>query len=383
MAPPPVSRGLARQMLAGKSGSIRAGGIQVLKNGSIIAATLITVILALVLVGSSYTGNALAQAVTPTAVPSGTPTLTVTPTATPVAGGTPTPVPSPTQVPSPTVVSTPTPTPGPRQIFSQSSASWAGDHVTINVINNGGPISVVAWINNITNSATVSVGAGESLAVSTPSITTNNGQIVSFGFDAYDNGTLIDSYNQSIAAISSEIPTGLPPESVTISSIVTDASNGTPIQGATVTLRSLSYGKTYPSVTTGSDGTFTSPEMYPDVYTITVTATGYQPTTLTTNGKITGDSTVSAISLTKLSGNPTATPVPTPSPSPSIVDSWTSLISSPQVCIGTLSALVAVIAGSLGIYEWFARQRSARLKKEKEEGSKSGESKDEPDVKKL
>ena len=345
-----------------------------LKNGNILAATLITVILALIIVGSSFTVYAQSNS-TESATP------IVSPTAAPAASVTPTPVASPTPTPSLTVISTPIPTPGPRQIFSTLSASWAVDHVTINAVNNGEPITIVAWINNQTNSATVTVGAGESLTISTPSITTINGQIVSFGFEAYDNGTLIDSYNNSIAAITGPTSTPLPQESVILTGSVI-ASNGSPISGAIVTFTSMNYDKTYPSITTGSAGTFTTPMMYSDIYTVQVTAGGYQGVSMVTE-KITTSSALNPITLTPLSGAPTPTPTPSPSPSPSIVDSWTSLISSPQVCIGTLSALVAVIAGTLGIYEWFARQRSARLKKEKEDGSKPVENKDKPeDVKK-
>lgn len=344
-----------------------------LKNGNLIAATLITVILALLLVGSSFTGyaqNNITVNAQNNSTVSASPTVTPTPTV------------SPTPTPSPIVISTPVPTPGPRQIFSTSSASWAGNHVTINAVNNGGPITIVAWINSQNNSATVSVGAGESLTISTPSITTINGQIVSFGFEAYDNGTLIDSYNNSVAAITSATPTPLPQENVILTGSVV-ANNGTPVAGAIVTFTSMNYDTTYPSITTGSDGTFITPGMYPDIYTVQVTAGGYQSVSMVTE-KITASSALNAITLTPLSAAPTPTPTPSPSPSPSIVDSWTSIISSPQVFFGTLSALVAVIAGSLGIYEWLARQRSARLKKEKEDGSKSGESKDKdtPDVKK-
>jgi hypothetical protein len=351
----------------------------VLKNGNLIAATLITVILALLLVGSSFTGYADTSSLSnATATPTVTPTIT--PTAAPAASVSPSPNTSSTPTPTPVVISTPVPTPGPRQVFSTSSASWDGNHVTINAVNSGEPITIVAWINSQNNSATVSVGAGESLAISTPSITTINGQIVSFGFEAYDNGTLIDSYNNSIAAITGTTPTPLPQENVVLTGLVV-ANNGSPIAGAIVTFTSMNYDKTYPSITTGSAGSFTTAQMYPDIYTVQVTAGGYQSVSMVTE-KITGSSSLNSITMTPLSGPAVSTSSPTPSPSPSIVDSWTSIISSPQVFFGTLSALVAVIAGSLGIYEWLARQRSARLKKEKEEGSKSGEIKDTPDVKK-
>jgi len=350
----------------------------VLKNGSILAATLITVILALIIVGSSFTGYAAALDVSasPTVGPTVAPTPTVSPSATPAANVTTTPTPSPTLSPSPT----PVPTPAQRSVFS--SPNWDVDHETIAVTNNGDPISVIAWINSPSDNITYPIGAGASQSISTPTILTQDGQIVNIGFGAYDNGTLIDSYNATITISIGPSPTPLPQENVMITGTITDKNNGTPIAGAIVTFTSMNYGKTYPSVTTDSSGTFTTQMMYPDIYTVQVTAGGYQSVSMVTE-KITTSSAVNGITLTPLTGAPTPTPTPSPSPSPSIVDSWTSLISNPQVCIGTLSALVAVIAGTLGIYEWFARQRSARLKKEKEDVSKPGENKDKPeDVKK-
>ena len=303
------------------------------------------------------------------------PTITIAPILTPTPNATITPTP----------VATPVPTPAPRQVFTTASAGWNTDHESIDVVNTGAPITIIAWIDDPSNSATISVGASQSMTVSTPSIQAQNGQIVSFGFQAYENNTLIDSYNKTVAAITGPTPTTLPTESATISGIVTDADNGSSISGASVTFRSVSYEKAYPAVTTASDGSFISQKMYPDVYTITVSASGYQATSLTTSGKITGDATVSTIMLKKLAGNPTPTPLP-PTPTPSSSDSWTSFMSSPQamqVCLGSLSAFIAVIAGSIGIYEWLSRQRNARLKKEKEEGGKPGESKDNQDQKKL
>jgi hypothetical protein len=193
--------------------------------------------------------------------------------------------------------------------------------------------------------------------VSTPSIEAQNGQVVTFGFEAYENTTLIDSYTKTVAVIISPTASALPPESASITGVVVDQSTGKAVSGATITFRSVSYEKTYPSITTGSDGSFMSPKMYPDVYTITISASGYQPSSLTTNGKITGDTTVAAIEIKSIS---VATPTPTPSPTANPLDSWVSLLYNPALCVGTISSLIAVIAGSIGIYEWMERKRRER-----------------------
>jgi len=261
-----------------------------------------------------------------------------------------------TPMPNATASPTAVPTPGPRQVFS--SPVWDTNHVTITVTNNGEPIAVVAWINDPSNKATVSVGAHQTVPVSTPAIQAQNGQIVKFGFDATQNGTAIDSYSATITVNLGPTPTALPAETVTISGYVTDANNN-PVAGATVTFHSVTYEKAYPSVTTGNDGFYTSPRMYPDVYTISVSAGGYQPVSLTTNGKITEDSTVAPIPLKALAGTPTPTPTPSPTPT-NPIDSWISLLYNPALCVGTISSLIAVVAGSIGIYEWMERKRKER-----------------------
>jgi hypothetical protein len=67
-------------------------------------------------------------------------------------------------------------------------------------------------------------------------------------------------------------------------------------------------------------------------------------------------------------------PSPSPSPTPNLVDSWISLLYSPGVCLGSLSALIAIIAGSIGIYEWAERKRRDRIKKEEKGGEKKDDS---------
>gem|GEM_PF-5888270 len=294
-------------------------------------------------------------------------TATITATPTVLASPTVTVVPSVTPTPNATVSPTPAPTIAPRQVFS--SPNWNVDHETITIINNGGTINVTAWIGDRSNSLPYTIDAGATKTISTPTIMTQNGQLVDVGFDAYENGTLIDSYKATITISLGPTPTSLPPESITIIGTITDADNGSVVAGASVTFLSLNYGKTYPAVITGSDGSFTSPKMYPDTYAIRVTASGYQIASFGTE-KITSDTMLnSPLSIKRLIG--TATPTPTPSPTPtSIIDSWISLLYSPTLCFGTISAFVAIIAGSIGIYEWLARQRNARVKKEKEEKEK-------------
>ncbi len=270
---------------------------------------------------------------------------TTTPTADPTA--------------SPSAKPTPVPTPAPRQVFS--TPKWDTDHVTITVNNAGDPIVVTAWIDSPSKKATISVGANETMVISTPSINAQNGQIVKFGFEAMQNNTVIDTYSATITVNVGPTPTVLPPETVSIAGSVVDASNGTPIVGASVTFESVTYGKTYPAVSTGSDGTFVSPKMYSDYYRITVSAAEYRSVRSTTSDKVTADSTISTIPLTKQAGAATPTPAPTSTPSPtSPIDPWISLLYNPALCVGTISSMIAVIAGSIGIYEWMQRKRRDR-----------------------
>jgi hypothetical protein len=90
-----------------------------------------------------------------------------------------------------------------------SSPNWATDHETITVTNAGDhPIVVRAWIDDPSNNLTVPVDAGATKTVSTASILTQDNQILTVGFDAYDNGTSIDSYKATLAVGST--PTPLP-----------------------------------------------------------------------------------------------------------------------------------------------------------------------------
>jgi Carboxypeptidase regulatory-like domain len=257
--------------------------------------------------------------------------------------------------PTPNATATPVPTPAPRQVFS--SPRWDTDHVTITVVNAGDPITVIAWIDNTSKKTSVSVGAGETVVVSTPSIKDpQNGQIIKFGFDALQNTTTIDSYSATITVNLGPTPTVVPAETITITGTIVDADKGTPISGAMVTFRSITYDKTYPAVTTASDGTYTSSKMYPDMYTIKITMSGYQAAALTTD-KVVRDSQVDSIGIKRLAGTPTATVSPTPG---NPVDSWVSLLYNPALCVGTISSLIAVIVGSIGIYDWMERRRRQR-----------------------
>lgn len=271
-----------------------------------------------------------------------------------------------TPMAEPTLTVTPVPTPAARDVFS--SPKWETDHVAITVKNAGAPIVVVSWIDSPLKNATTSVGAGETMVVTTPSIQAENGQIVSFGFEAYENGVLIDSYNTTITVMMGPTPTPAPVESVIVSGLVVDADNGTPIVGASLIFRSITYEKAYPAVTTGSDGLYTSPKMYPDSYMIKITASGYQPAQMVTE-KITGDTMLDNIPLKRLAVAQTPTPAPSPTPV-NPIDSWISLLYSPALCVGTISSLIAVIAGSIGIYEWLERRRLARQKEEADRDDK-------------
>lgn len=81
-----------------------------------------------------------------------------------------------------------------------SSPKWVGDHEIINVTNNGDrPLIVKAWIDSPSNNLTIPVEPGATKTISTTSILTQDNQILNIGFDAYENGTSIDSYKATIA----------------------------------------------------------------------------------------------------------------------------------------------------------------------------------------
>jgi len=95
----------------------------------------------------------------------------------------------------------------PRQVFS--SPKWNGDHNDIVVTNNGNdPITVQAWVNTPDNSVTITVPSGTSVNVSTVSVLTQPNQLVNVGYNAYDNGVKVDSYQATVRIVTT--PTPLP-----------------------------------------------------------------------------------------------------------------------------------------------------------------------------
>jgi len=278
--------------------------------------------------------------------PTATPTITVTPS------------PGPTASPS----ASPTPTSVAGTLFT--NAYWNGDHVTVTVANSlDQQIQVTAYIGSIGNATKYIVDPGASQTLDTPVYkNAQEGQILSFGYIAYLNGTKIDSIETTVTVPASGTSTPVPEETSTVSGTVVDASNNTPIAGAEVTFTSPTYSKKY-TVITGSDGTFTTDKMYPDRYDVTIKADGYK-TTLRTTSMITGAGVLDQIALERVSTPSQGPPSATPTPTQSTTNTLMSILSSSPICLGTLSTLVAVIAGSIGIYEWLARQRNARRKQE-------------------
>lgn len=149
---------------------------------------------------------------TATPTPTPAPTPTPTPAAKPPSNTQPTSIPILTPTPAPEVEtstpqqSSPVTTPSPRKVFS--SPSWDVDHETITATNDGdSPITIRAWIEDPLNNITTSIEANSTKNVSTPSIMTQNNQIVTVGFDAYDNSTCIDSYKAMLSLSSNPAPT--------------------------------------------------------------------------------------------------------------------------------------------------------------------------------
>lgn len=152
------------------------------------------------------------------ATPTPDPNATATPTATVTANPTATPHPAAQQNTNsqpvynpgyiPPVTTTPTPSAGtdlaqldtssitPRKVFS--SPKWVDDHETITVTNNGDPITVLAWINDNSNNIAFPIASGAMMSVSTPSILTQDNELVTVGYDAYQSGVKIDSYTATI-----------------------------------------------------------------------------------------------------------------------------------------------------------------------------------------
>ena len=311
---------------------------------------------------------------TPPAIPSTpTPTPTMNTTPTPPANASITPTIQPSASPAPT------PALAPRKVFGV--ARWDTDHVSIPVTNTGSPIIVEAYIGDPTNNNTVEVNADSSLQVNTNSIQAQDGDVIDFGFEAYENGTLIDSIEKSVTAGgSTQVSPTMPPETAILSGTVLDSSSGGPIANASISLTSKTYDKVYSGITTGSDGTFQSPPLYPDYYYITVHAAGFQPILdIQTDNEVDGNIRLNPIKMDPLSTAPvTPTPSPTPvtttipasptptvSPTGSILDSWIALISSPQACCATAAGGIGVIVSLTALYEWILKQRERRLGKQK------------------
>jgi hypothetical protein len=296
-------------------------------------------------------------------------------TATPTLA--PTPLNNSTTTPTPVATPSAVPTPGPRTVFSEPR--WDTDHVSILVTDNGAPITVEAYIDTPSNKNIVPVDSGASKRVSTLSITPQNGRIVNYGFKAYENGTLIQSFENSLVISASPTP---PPETASISGTVVDSVTNNPINGAEVIFTSETFGKQYPSTFTDSSGTFLSiGKMYPDSYTIAVKANGYQTLTgMEIKNLNSGVQKITdLIKLTPIAvstSTPTPGPASTPSPtSGSPIDAWVSLLYNPTICISTLALGLGAIVSATAIYEWTLRQRERRRKEAEEKtGTKSTDS---------
>ena len=288
-----------------------------------------------------------------------------------------------TLTPSPSTTASPSASPTPIAGSLFTNAYWNGDHVTVTVTNNQDQqIQVTAYIGSTSNNTKYIVDPASTKTLDTPAYKNAEvGQILNFGFIAYLNGTKIDSIETTVTVPPAGTTTPVPQETSTVSGTVVDSANNTPIAGAEVTFTSPTYNKKYTTVT-GSDGTFTTDKMYPDRYDVSVKAEGYR-TALRTTSMINGAGVLDQIALDHLS-TPTQTPTVTPSPSPSSpLDSWIALLYNPTVCVGTISSLIAVILGSIGIYEWLSKQRIARKKAEKEASDKEKAEKDAADMKKA
>ena len=218
-----------------------------------------------------------------------TPTLTVTPSPSPTA--------------SPTASPTPTPIAG--TLFT--NAYWNDDHVTVTVTNSlDQQIQVTTYLGSTSNNTKYIVDPGVTQTLDTPAYKNAEvGQILSFGFIAYLNGTKIDSVETTVTVPPVGTSTPVPQETSTVSGTVVDSTNNTPIAGAEVTFTSPTYNKKYTTVT-DSDGAFTTDKMYPDRYDVSITADGYK-TALRTTSMITGAGVLDQIALEHIT-TPTQTP---------------------------------------------------------------------------
>lgn len=303
-------------------------------------------------------------------------TTTVTPTVTAV------PSPSPTESPTASPTASPVPTPIAGTLFK--NAYWNDNHVSVTVTNGlDQQIQVTAYIGSTSNNTKYIVDPGTTQTLDTPVYNgAAVGQILSFGYIAYLNGSKIDSIETTVTIPASGTSTPVPQETSTVSGTVVDSTSNTPIAGAEVTFTSPTYDKKYTTIT-GSDGTFTTDKMYPDRYDVSIKAEGYK-TALRTTSMITGAGVLDAIAMDRATTPSQQPPTVTPSPSPtSALSSWTSIIYNPTVCVGTISSLIAVILGSIGIYEWLSKQRAARKKVEKEVADKEKADKMAADMKKA
>lgn len=259
----------------------------------------------------------------------------------------------------------PSPTPAAGPLFS--NAYWNNDHVTVTVSNHrSNQVQVTAYIVDTSNNKKYIVDPEVTQTLDTPTVNAASGQILKFGFVAYENGVKLDSESleTTVTVIKGATPTPTPQETAALSGTILDSASQKPIAGAQVSFTSITYGKQY-HVTTGEDGTFTTPKMYPDRYEIAIKADGYK-TGFGSTPMVEGVKILDPITLDK---NAVPSPTVTPSPSPtSPIDPWLALLYSPTVCVGTISSLIAVILGSIGIYDWLMKQRERRKKEEAGKG---------------
>lgn len=285
-------------------------------------------------------------------------------TSTPVANATVTPTPDATATATPTATasSTPVPTPSPRKVMS--NPIWDGNSVSLLVTNTGSPITIDAYIDDPSNAVTTSVKSGVTVRVSTNSITAEQGQIIVYVFKAYENGTEIQSFEGSLVVGQTQVSPTPPPETASLSGTVVDSASSAPVEGAEVVLKSQSYGKQY-TTTTDSSGSFTVASIYPDIYDIVITRSGYKQEIRHTTTKIEGMQTLDAIQIQKTSSGatPTVVPTPTPTPSPSSpLDAWMALLYSPTACMAMITGGIGLIVSLTVIYEWYLRQKERRMR---------------------
>lgn len=288
---------------------------------------------------------------------------------------TPTPQNNTTATPTATPVPTPVPTPAPRQVLS--NVGWDNDHAYVTVTNDGPAIQVVSYIGAQSNQSTTTVPAGATTRVPTMSIVgAQASQVYRCTFQAYENGTLIDSMSEVPVTVTTGSATPTPPPATSsISGIVVDESSN-PVAGAQMTFESVTWGNKYTAVT-DSTGQYSASGMVPDIYKITITATGYQTFQSMTENAIGNVQEMGPITIQKLPAGATPTPTPqpvgTPTPTPGFIDAWISLLETPTACVTTLAVLLGAAVSATAIYEWVLKQRERRRKEAEQQG---GENKD-------